>query len=166
MEMERVSRLLEHKNRLTIQNNQPTDQPNKQTEWLPNQSNITNQPTDQPTKQEDRFINQTTNQLDNKEANQTTQPDWSTNCPVIQTRRQIKQPASQPEQSQLTQRTIRVLKWSIKRELGDLKFLLKVITLLTKWDPVCFNSAVSFGPTLPKRLSWERWRKTERKVGK
>lgn len=105
MEMERVSRLLEHKNRLTIQNNQPTDQPTKQTEWLPNQSNITNQPTDQPTKQEDRFINQTTNQLDNKEANQTTQPDWSTNCPVIQTRRQIKQPANQPTRTEPTDPT-------------------------------------------------------------
>lgn len=76
-------------------------------------------------KQEERIINQTTNQITKKQTNQRDQPDQSTNCPVIQTRRQINQPDNQPEKSQLAQRTIRVLKWNIKRELGDLNFLLK-----------------------------------------
>lgn len=121
MKMGRVSRLLEHKNRLTIQNNQP----HKHTEWLL-WSVKQNKPTKWPAnKQEERIINQTTNQITKKQTNQRDQPDQSTNCPVIQTRRQINQPDNQPEKNQLAQRTITVLKWNIKRELGDLNFLLK-----------------------------------------
>lgn len=144
-------------------NNRPTTQTHRMITQPAKQTKPTKWPAN---KQGERIINQTSNQITNKQTDQRDQPDQSTNCPVIQTRRQINQPGNQPEKSQLSQWTIGVLKWSIKRELEDLKFLLKGITLLTKWDPTCFNSTVSFGPTLPKRLSWERWRKTERKVGK
>lgn len=69
VKMGRVSRLLEHKNRLTIQNNQP----HKHTEWLPNQPNTlisqtkqTNQVTSQQTR---RKNNQPDNQSNNQKTN-------------------------------------------------------------------------------------------------
>lgn len=108
--------------RTTNRTNTQNDYPTSQTHWSVKQNKPTKWPAN---KQEERIINQTTNQITKKQTNQRDQPDQSTNCPVIQTRRQINQPDNQPEKSQLAQQTIRVLKWNIKRELGDLNFLLK-----------------------------------------